>query len=126
VPALAPGRERSLPAVLPAVRKGRGWEATKGSNGAAQPSDVRNGRTRRGSDSHIRYDHTSVVIAEAPLRCASGRSQRTSYQTPRQRKLSHVQESAIRALAATKRLRSLAAEFGVSHETVRVICRRNN
>ena len=39
-------------------------------------------------------------------------------------KLSPAEESAIRALSATKSLRSLAADFGVSHETVRAVCRR--
>ena len=60
-----------------------------------------------------------VVIADAPPRRVSGRSQRTSDHTPRRRKLTVEQEVAIRALAATKSLRSLAADFGVSHETVR-------
>ncbi len=38
-------------------------------------------------------------------------------------KLTAGQESAIRALAGTKSLRSLAADFGVSHETVRAVLR---
>ncbi len=42
----------------------------------------------------------------------------------RPRKLTPDQEAAIRALAATRSLRSLAADFGVSHETIRVICCR--
>ena len=54
----------------------------------------------------------------------SGRSKRAAYHAPRRRKLSPDQEAAIRALAATKSLRSLAADFGVSHETVRAVCRR--
>ena len=37
----------------------------------------------------------------------------------RARKLTPAQESAIRALAETKSMRSLAADFGVSHETNR-------
>ena len=37
----------------------------------------------------------------------------------RARRLTPTEESKIRALAATKSLRSLAADFGVSHETVR-------
>lgn len=41
----------------------------------------------------------------------------------RARKLSPAAELAIRALSATKSLRALAAEFGVSHETVRSILR---
>ena len=41
----------------------------------------------------------------------------------RNRKLTPAAESAIRALAGTKSLRALAAEFGVSHETVRAVLR---
>ena len=41
----------------------------------------------------------------------------------RHRKLSPAEEADIRALAATKSLRSLAADFGVSHETVRAVLR---
>ena len=43
----------------------------------------------------------------------------------RGRKLTPTDESTIRALAGTKSLRSLAAEFGVSHETVRAALRRH-
>ena len=64
-----------------------------------------------------------MVIAEAPPRRVSGRSKRASYHTPRRRKLSPEQEAAIRSLVPTKSLRELAAEFGVSHETVRTACR---
>jgi hypothetical protein len=42
----------------------------------------------------------------------------------RARKLTTEQESVIRALTGTKSLRALAADFGVSHETIRAICRR--
>ncbi len=42
----------------------------------------------------------------------------------RARKLTPAEESALRALAATKSLRSLAGDSGVSHETVRSIVRR--
>lgn len=66
-----------------------------------------------------------VVIAEAPPRRVSGRSERASYHSPRRRKLSPEQEAQIRALAGTTSLRSLAAEVGVSHETVRAVCRRS-
>jgi hypothetical protein len=41
----------------------------------------------------------------------------------RARKLSPAQEAEVRSLAGTKSLRSLAADFGVSHETVRAIVR---
>ena len=71
----------------------------------------------------MRHDISWEVIAEAPPRRVSGRSQRTSYHTPRRRRLTAEQESAIRALAGTRSLRSLAADFGVSHETVRGVLR---
>ncbi len=47
-------------------------------------------------------------------RCGSG-----ARYSSRARKLTPDEESAIRARAGTKGLRSLAADFGVSHETVR-------
>ena len=54
-----------------------------------------------------------------PPRRVSGRSKRTSYHAPRRRKLSSAQEATIRSEAGNRTLRELAAEFGVSHETVR-------
>jgi DNA-binding CsgD family transcriptional regulator len=41
----------------------------------------------------------------------------------RARRLTPEQEATIRALAAIKSLRSLAAEFGISHETIRTVLR---
>ena len=41
----------------------------------------------------------------------------------RAHKLAPAQEATIHALAGTRSLRSLAAEFGVSHETVRAVLR---
>ena len=58
-----------------------------------------------------------------PARRLSGRSERASYHTPRRRKLSPEQETAIRAEAGYRSLRELAAEFGVSHETIRAVVR---
>jgi len=54
-----------------------------------------------------------------PLDCAASRR----YQH-RPRKLTSVDDAEIRALAATKSLRSLAADFGVSHETIRSFIQR--
>ena len=59
------------------------------------------------------------MFAFPPARRRAGRSRRDSYQTPRQRKLSPEQQVAIRAEAGNRTLRELAAEFGVSHETIR-------
>jgi len=42
----------------------------------------------------------------------------------RARRLTPEQESKIRSLAGTKSLRSLAAQFGVSHETIRAVVRQ--
>jgi hypothetical protein len=43
----------------------------------------------------------------------------------RARKLTLEQESKIRALTGMKSLRSLAADFGVSHETIRAVLRQD-
>ncbi len=43
----------------------------------------------------------------------------------RARKLTTEQEADIRSLAATRSLRSLAADFGVGHETIRAVVRQN-
>ena len=42
----------------------------------------------------------------------------------RAHRLTLEQEHAIRALAGTKSLRTLAADFGVSHETIRAVVRQ--
>jgi hypothetical protein len=84
-------------------------------------------RKRRGSVSPPRHGLAGaepLCVAAVPSRRLAGESQRASYQAPRPRKLSPEQEAAIRTLVGTKSLRSLAAEFGVSHETVRAVCRR--
>ncbi len=82
-------------------------------------------RKRRGSVSHLRHvPDGTVVIAVAPERHPVGKSQREGYQQLRPRKLSPDQEAAIRRLAAIKSLRELAAAFGVSHETIRTVQRR--
>lgn len=39
-------------------------------------------------------------------------------------KLTPAQESTICALGGTRSLRSLAADFGVSHETIRIVIKR--
>ena len=41
----------------------------------------------------------------------------------RTRKLTPAEEAAIRALVGTRSLRTLAADFGVSHETIRAVLR---
>jgi hypothetical protein len=53
------------------------------------------------------------------------RSHRPRYRS-RARKLTPNQEASIRALAGTKSLRSLAADFGVSHETIRTVLRQGS
>ena len=66
-----------------------------------------------------------IDIAVVPPRRVSGRSKRTSYHAPRRHKLSSEQESAIRGEAGNRTLRSLAADFGVSHETIRAVVRQD-
>jgi hypothetical protein len=54
----------------------------------------------------------------------SGRSKRTAYHAPRRRKLSFEQEASIRSQAGNRTLRDLAAEYKVSHETIRTVLRQ--
>jgi hypothetical protein len=100
---------------------------TNGATGVTPSSEVMNGRKRRGSVSSPRHDSAgtdSIDIAAVPPRRVSGRSQRTSVQVPRQRKLLPEQITTLRALAGSKSLRALAADFGVSHETIRSVLRQ--
>jgi hypothetical protein len=64
-----------------------------------------------------------VVIATAPERSPVGVSGREGYQRLRARKLTTEQEAAIREEIGNRSLRELAAEFGVSHETIRTVLR---
>ena len=85
-------------------------------------------RFRRGSVAPPRHGHPGtdpIVVTVVPARRVSGQSRRPSYQTPRRRKLTSEQEAAIRASGGNRTLRELAAEFGVSHETIRSVARRN-
>ena len=97
-------------------------------------SEVLNRRKRRGSNPHLQN------LVGAPLRVPVLDFRLGASNTPRwplrgetpsprryrtrARKLTPEQESAIRALAETKSLRSLAADFGVSHETIRTVVRQ--
>jgi hypothetical protein len=65
----------------------------------------------------------SLVIAVRPPLHFAGRSKRATYRSPRLRKLSAEQVEAIRTEAGNRTLRELAAEFGVSHETIRAVLR---
>jgi hypothetical protein len=96
--------------------------APKKTIAAQSLSSLRWGK-QRGSDSHIRHVLDGTVIAEALPRHVSGRSKRASYRSPRRRKLAPEQEAAIRASIGDCSLRSLAADFGVSHQTVRATLR---
>jgi len=83
-------------------------------------------RMRRGSVSSPRHDFSGtdpIGIAGVPPRRVSGKSRRVSYQSPRQGKLTIGQKAVIRANGGNQSLRELAAEFGVSHETIRTVLR---
>lgn len=81
----------------------------------------------RGSDggrSNARTTATGfVLVGLPPTRRTVGASGRASYARDRPRQLSAEERAAVHALARTKSLRSLAADFGVSHETVRRVLR---
>lgn len=61
-----------------------------------------------------------VIAIRPPFRLA-GRSKRAAYRSPRQRKLLPEQVEAIRRERGNRTLRELAAQFGVSHETIRTV-----
>jgi hypothetical protein len=84
-------------------------------------------RKRRGSVSSPRHDiggTEPIEIAPVPPRRVCGRSKRTAYHAPRQSKLTAEQKATTRSEAGNRTLRSLAADFGVSHETIRTVLRQ--
>ena len=78
-------------------------------------------RDRRGSVSRLRHPDGYVPLADAPERRQVERSRRAATAKPRPRKLMAQQEATIRLLATSRSLRSLATNFGVSHETIRTV-----
>jgi hypothetical protein len=73
---------------------------------------------------HARTTATGfMLVGLPPARKTVGKSGRAPYARQRARRLSEDERAAIRALFGTRSLRSLAAEFGVGHETVRTILR---
>ena len=68
----------------------------------------------------------SIVVAAPAERHHAGRSGRSPYQRARPRRLAAEERQAIRTLAPRRTLRELAAEFGVSHETVRAVLGRRD
>ncbi len=92
-------------------------------------------RKRRGSTQHLQNLLAgSVRVPVADFRLLPSLTPRWSTASRRDaptlsryhhraRRLTPLQEASIQSLAATKSLRSLAAEFGVSHETVRRVIR---
>ncbi len=67
----------------------------------------------------MRHDHAWVVVAEAPECATVGASKRAAEQRERRRRLTPEDRETIQSLAVTRSLRDLAADFGVSHETIR-------
>ena len=65
----------------------------------------------------------SIVVAAPAQRHHAGRSGRSPSQRARPRRLSLEEREALRASAPNHTLRELAAEFGVSHETIRAVVR---
>lgn len=80
-------------------------------------------RKRQASDAPMRHDTGSIVIALAPERRAVGASGREACRVSRPCKLTAEQETELRRAAPGRSLRALAADFGVSHETVRTVLR---
>ena len=66
----------------------------------------------------------ALAFAELSERRRAARSRRDAYQDPRPRKLEPGRERELRRAAPGRSLRELAADFGVSHETVRAVVHR--
>ena len=62
----------------------------------------------------------AVIIADPPERKKAGKSGRSTYQQPRRSRLSPEQIEAIHR-SPNRPLRELAAEYEVSHETIRAV-----
>jgi len=67
----------------------------------------------------------AILFASILPRRQVGPSQRDAYQQPRIRRLSPEQEADLVRLAPGRTLCDLAVSFGVSHETVRLVLRRD-
>ena len=98
-----------------------------GTDSLAPRSEVMKGRKQWDSVSSPRHRQLGtepLCVAPVPPRRLAGQSKRAPYQVSKPRKLSAEEEVAIRGRAGNQTLRELAAEFGVSHETVRTVVRR--
>ena len=69
-------------------------------------------------------DPTVVVVGLPPDRRVVGRCGRAPYQRRCMGRLTEAEREAVRRLAGNRTLREVAAEVGVSHETVRAVLRR--
>jgi hypothetical protein len=119
-----------------AIRRYQKRESTRNQEGTAQTATIvkfeRAEATGIGSASSITPSGQCRIpfpdLRAEPTSSLRWPSRRAVSSPPRYRarpcKLTCEQEAAIRTLAAIKSLRSLAVEFGVSHETIRAVCCR--
>jgi hypothetical protein len=132
---LSPRALQPLRARGAGVGVSRNTKENNGVIGVTASSEVMNGRKRRGSNPHLQnLVGAPLRVPVLDFRLGASNTPRWPWrcETPsprrhgtRARKLTPEQESTIRAFAATRSLRSLAAEFGVSHETIRAVVRQN-
>jgi hypothetical protein len=115
---------RSL-ASEPPARQGSHREDTKRAKATVRLTEVRNGRKRRGRCPlrvmTLRVQNRSTSPPCGSAGCAGNPS--ASYHSSRRGTLTLTQKAAICSRAGNQTLRELAAEVGVSHETVRAILR---
>jgi hypothetical protein len=131
---LSPRALQPLRARGAGVGVSRNTKENNGAIGVTASSEVMNGRKRRESNPHLQnlpHGHRRVPIQDfrpTPSPHPRWPSRRDTCSCPRYRararKLTLDQESAIRALTGTRSLRSLAADFGVSLETIRTVLGR--
>jgi hypothetical protein len=106
-----------------------------GNRSAYRVKPVTKERKRRGSNPHLQnlvgapFRVPVLYFRSHPVPHSRWLSPRDAFSPQRYRararKLTPEQESTICALAGTKSLRSLAADFGVSHETIRAVVQQN-
>ena len=99
-------------------------ENSDGVTAVTPSSEGKNGRKRRGSVSRLRQLDSYVPLADAPERRPVGRSRRNALREPRRPKLTPELVAQLQCAALGRSLRSLAAEFGISHESVRTVLRK--
>jgi hypothetical protein len=89
------------------------------------PKRKRRASSRANTQNPLIPPHAAWIVQTIPGRRSVGASKRDALLEPRPRKPDAARDARMRTLASQGRtLREIAADFGVSHETMRTVCRR--